>query len=458
MSEPQPVDFASLPEIVEGSRIGAEWWIAWGHLRSRKREGFVSLVTFMAIIGVMAGVALLNCVLAVMTGFEQDLREKILGANSHIAVFHGGGRIHNADQVMSRIDAVEGVHASAPFVYAPMMVSSGVSAQGVRVKGIHPTRTAEVTHVRDDLVLGYGGALDSLDQREAVLAAVGKGELPAVGLDGKPFTSTYEPPLPGALIGDLLADQLMVGPGDQIRLVNPAGSSPGLMGTPVPQVKKVRVAGVFDSGHFEFDGGWLYVDNALLQDMLRLDEAVHAIEVRVEDPSVVEVQTEAIERVLGPDFDGQHWKEVNSELFAALALEKHAMGLILQMVVVNAGLLIITTLLMMMLTKGREIAILKAMGAAPRTILRIFLMEGAAIGAVGTVTGTLLGLAGCGFLTWYDYDLPTDVYYVDSLPVVVDPLTVVTIAVAGFTTSFLCALYPAWRASRLDPVEALRYE
>ena len=128
------------------------------------------------------------------------------------------------------------------------------------------------------------------------------------------------------------------------------------------------------------------------------------------------------------------------------------------MVVVNAGLLIITTLLMMMLTKGREIAILKAMGAAPRTILRIFLMEGAAIGAVGTVTGTLLGLAGCGFLTWYDYDLPTDVYYVDSLPVVVDPLTVVTIAVAGFTTSFLCALYPAWRASRLDPVEALRYE
>ena len=280
-----------------------------------------------------------------------------------------------------------------------------------------------------------------------------------MGIDNEPLPVTEdEPELPGIVIGKELRDQLQVRPGDKIQLINPLGSGVGPMGMPTPSVRNMRVAAVFDSGMFEYDTKWTYVTNALAQDFLKLGPSATGIEIRVDDIDDVDRISADLDNALGYPHYARHWKNLNAKLFAALQLEKWVMGLLLNMIVVNAGLLIITTLIMMVITKGREIAILKAMGATPGTILRIFVMEGAAIGAIGTVLGTAFGLAGCAFLDRYQYPLETDVYYLDTLPVVVDPGAVATIAAGAFIICFLCTIYPSLRASRLDPIEALRYE
>lgn len=460
------VDFDALPPIRRGSTLRTEWWIAFSHLRSKKSETFLSATTLLSILGVTAGVAMLNWVIAVMTGFEDDLRDKILGANAHVVVFRFGGNVVDLEPTMEKIDAVDGVVASAPFVYTEMMLRSPWSGTGVIIKGVDPERTGAVTHLVQDLAEGYDPTHSHLVQfgdgdlatRQAVLAHLDD-PFPPMGLDNEPLEPTVEEPaLPGIVIGKELRDHLQVRPGDKVQIVNPLGSGTGPMGMPTPSVRSVRIAAVFDSGMFEYDTKWTYVTNGLAQDFLKIGDTATGIEVKVDDIDDVEPIARAIEDALGYPNYARHWKNLNAKLFAALELEKWVMGLLLNMIVVNAGLLIVTTLIMVVITKGREIAILKAMGASSGTILRVFVMEGSAIGLVGTVLGTLLGLVGCAFLDRYEYPLETDVYYLDTLPVVVDPKAVVIIAVGAFVICFLCTIYPAWRASRLDPVEALRYE
>ncbi|MCB9686975.1 MAG: ABC transporter permease [Alphaproteobacteria bacterium] len=460
------VDFEALPAVRGGSTFGTEWWIAMSHLRSKKSETFLSATTLLSILGVTAGVAMLNWVIAVMTGFEDDLRDKILGANAHVVVFRFGGNVIDLDPTMEKIDAVDGVVASAPFVYTEMMLRSPWSGTGVILKGVDPERTGAVTHLVADLSEGYDPSHTHLVQyadgdlatRREVLLHLGD-PFPPMGLDNAPLPDTPdEPSLPGIVIGTELRDHLQVRPGDKVQIVNPLGSGTGPMGMPTPSVRSVRIAGVFDSGMFEYDTKWTYVTNALAQDFLKVGDTATGIEVKVDDIDDVERIARDIEGALGYPNYARHWKNLNAKLFAALELEKWVMGLLLNMIVVNAGLLIVTTLIMVVITKGREIAILKAMGASSGTIMRIFVMEGSAIGLVGTVLGTIGGLAGCAFLDRYEYPLETDVYYLDTLPVVVDPKAVAVIAVGAFVICFLCTIYPAWRASRLDPVEALRYE
>ncbi|MEZ4239540.1 MAG: ABC transporter permease [Myxococcota bacterium] len=464
---PPAVDFDALPAPEPGSTLGAEWWIAFSHLRSKKSERFLSMVTVLSILGVTAGVAMLNWVISVMTGFEIDLRNKILGANAHVVVFRYGGNVVDVDEQIDKILGVDGVVAAAPFVYTEMMVRSPWSSTGIVIKGIDPVRTADVTHVMGDLVRGYDpghehlvtyGDGDMATRRE-VLASLGE-PFPPMGIDNLKLPVTEdEPALPGIIIGKELEEHLQVRPGDKIQLINPLGSgSAGPMGLPTPSVRSVRVAAVFDSGMFEYDTKWTYVTNALAQDFLKIGDTATGIEIKVDDIDDVDRIATDLDTVLKPPHYARHWKNLNAKLFSALAVEKWVMGILLNMIVVNAGLLIITTLIMMVITKGREIAILKAMGATPGTILRIFVMEGAAIGTIGTVLGTILGLAGCRFLAQYKYPLETDVYYLDTLPVVVDPWAVATIAAGAFVICFLCTLYPSWRASRIDPIEALRYE
>jgi lipoprotein-releasing system permease protein len=464
-SAPTPFRFDELPPVQGGSTYAAEWWIAWGHLRSKKSETFLSVVTTLSIVGVMAGVALLNCVIAVMTGFEVDLRNKILGANAHIVVFRHGGAFDDPEGAMSKILAVDGVDGAAPFVYAELMLRSDQGSTGVIVKGVDPARTGPVTHVRGDLVEGYTPSrshavsfgVGDLASRAAFIEGIHE-PFPAVGLDRVAISTDLEAPLPGIIVGSELRDQLSVRVGDTVQVINPLGAGAGPMGMPTPSVRPMRVAGVFDSGMYEYDTKWTYMDNGVAQDFLRMNGAVTGIEVRVADIDAVDRITEVIDAELQYPYYARHWKNLNAKLFAALQLEKWVMGLLLNMIVVNAGLLIVTTLFMLVITKGREIAILKAMGASNASINRIFIMEGSVIGAFGTLSGTLLGLAGCAFLDGYQYPLETDVYYLDTLPVVVDPTTVFAIAVSAFVTCFLCTIYPAWRAANVDPVEALRYE
>lgn len=460
------IRFSELPPVVPGSTMAAEWWLAWGHLRSKKTEGFLSVVTLLSILGVVVGVASLNWVISVMTGFEIDLRDKILGANAHVVVFRYGGNVVDVDQQLEKIGGVRGVTGAAPFVYTEMMVRSSWASTGVVIKGLDPVLTAGVTHVLPDLAEGYDPAHahlvkygdGDLQTRREVLLSLAQPFGP-MGLDNLPLPADDEhPALPGIVIGKELRDHLQVRPGDEVQLINPLGGGAGPMGVPTPSVRRVRVAAVFDSGMFEYDTKWTYVTNELVQDFLKIGPTATGIEIKVDDIDDVDRIAAELDEKLGYPHYARHWKNLNAKLFAALELEKWVMGLLLMITVFNAGLLIICTLIMVVLTKGREIAILKAMGATNASVMRLFMMEGAAIGLVGTVVGTLAGLGGCWVLDRYQYPLETDVYYLDTLPVVVDPWAVVTIAVGAFVICFLCTIYPAWRASSLDPVEALRYE
>jgi len=446
-----PLHFDDLPPIPEGRSFGAEWWIATSHLRSKKSEAFVSLVTVLSILGVVAGVAVLNWVISVMSGFEVDLQNKILGTNAHIVVLTHGGDMKDYDETLKKVEQVPGVVAAAPFIYSELMIRSPWASTGIIFKGLAPTLTGSVTDVRKDLYLGPQGDLTSREQKARVFASLAHPIPPPTGDDeGKP--------LPGILIGKELMNTLQVYPGDVVQVINPIGNDAGPMGVPVPQVRTFRVAGVYYSGMYEYDTKWTYVDNHDAQKFLKLGDTVTGLEIKVDDPDDVEAISKAIDRVAPyPDYT-RDWKDLNQKLFQALALEKWVMGLILSMIVVVAALLIVTTLIMLVITKGREIAILKAMGASNGSILRIFVIEGSVIGLVGTILGTILGLVGCWVLKQYGYPLETDVYYLSELPVVVEPINVVVISISAFLLCFLATLYPAWKAAALDPVEGLRYE
>lgn len=445
--------FASLPAVAGGSSFGTEWWIAWGHLRSKQSTVVINVITLLAILGVTVGVGVLNCVIAVMAGFEIDLRDKILGANAHIVVTRPGGLIFDGEAVSDGLLEVPGVVAAAPFVYTELMIRSAMGHTGVIVKGLDPERTGEVTHLRDDLIVTPGGDLSADEQKRVLFDSIA-GPIAPLNPDLQDGTDA----LPGIFIGKELRDQLAVSTGDRVQLINPLGDGTSPMGLPSPTVKLFRIAGVFDSGMYEYDTKWTYVSNADAQGFLKTGPGVNGIEVKVDAIHDVARITAAIDQKLGYPFFVRHWQDTHKKLFDALRLEKYVMGLILSMIVCVASLLIVSTLLMVVITKGREIAILKAMGASNASILRVFVMEGSFIGLVGTSCGTVLGLFGCWALWAYGWPLETDVYYLSTLPVVVEPLNVVGIAVGAFVICFLSTLIPAGLASTLDPVQGLRYE
>ncbi|MCO4743172.1 MAG: ABC transporter permease [Proteobacteria bacterium] len=445
---PVGVDIASLPSVQQGSPRAAEWAIAMSHLGAKKSEAFISVVTVLSILGVLVGVAVLNAVIAVMTGFEVDLRDKILGANSHIVVLRYGGNIVDYDAVAEQVREIDGVEGVAPFVYSEMMIRSAFGTEGIIFKGYDPEMGGDVTHLRGDLVYGPDGEIDSEDVRAALYASM---------VDPIP-DEAGEDALPGIFLGRELMGSLQVEPGDKVQVINPLGGGAGLMGMPTPTVRAYRVGGTFYSGMYEYDTKWTYVTNTEAQKFLKLGDTVTGLEIRVDDMDDVERISLLIEEKIGYPHYARHWKNLNAKLFEALKLEKFVMGLILGMIVLVAGLAIVITLTMLVLTKGREIAILKAMGASSGSIMRIFFMEGAIIGLVGTAFGTVLGLIVCWVLSEYGYPLETDVYYLSELPVVVEPINVVTIAIGTVLVCFVATLYPAYRAASLDPVEGLRYE
>lgn len=450
-SDEPRLDLRALPEVERGSSLGAELWLAWAALRSGAGEAFIGVVTALSVLGVVVGVALLNAVLAVMTGFEVDLRDKILGANAHVVVMHHQQQMVASDEVIAKAESVRGVRHAAPFVYSEMMLRSRWGTSGVILKGIDPARTGEVTDVRDQVNLGLRGETATDAERRDVFAAL-SAPVPFENDEG-------EEPLHGILLGNELAAQLQVRPGDLVQVINPLGRGERtLLGMPSPTFLNLRVVGTFDSGMFEYDTKWSYVGLDVAQRFLDMGDRVTGLELRVDRIDDVDRISREVEQALGYPHYARHWRNMNQALFEALELEKIVMGLILGMVVVVAGLLIVSNLFMLVLTKRREIAILKAMGAGWAHILRVFVFVGAFIGVVGTSLGTALGLLLCEIIARYEYDLGTDVYYVKTLPVVVEPGPVLVVAIGSLVVCFLATIAPALRAARLHPVDGLRAE
>ena len=426
--------------------------VALSHLRSRRHDAGVSAIALISMGGVTVGVMALIMVLSVMEGFEIDLREKILGSNAHVVALSFTGYFGDYKEKADEVAALEEVEAAAPFLYTEAMLRSSWGSAGVVLKGIDPERTHGVTDVVSNLVLGPTGEITDPEEQREVLEQLGNPPRAVA----QPDSDTDE--LPGLIIGKELADQLKVYPGDRVHVINPIGGGVGPMGLPVPRVQPVRIAGVFYSGMYEYDTKWTYMTLTDTQSFLQTEDVASGIEVRVHDPDDVSDITKEIEQTLGTAFYARHWQTLNASLFAALKLEKIVMGLILSLITLVASLNIVGSLILVVVTRAREISIMRAMGASKNTVRLVFMLEGLIIGLVGTTIGTALGLAGSVGLDNYRFPLDTDVYYLDTLPVVIVPETVVAVAISAVLICFTATLYPATIAARIDPVEGLRYE
>jgi len=497
------LDFSQLPAVRPASSLAAEFWIAVRHLMSRKSEAMISIVATLAVVGVIGSVALVNVVTSVMAGFEEAFREQILGANAHIVVLGVAGEVRDHDRIVELAERTPGVRGAAPFVYTEMVLRSSTKHAGVIVKGIDPARTDRVTGLMDDLTLGLEGALSDAAARERVFRGMslptagpsvpdgiavqmldsntipaasanplrdpdvpapsgnGPGLVPIQGLPELALEAPEALPpeaLPGILLGKELASTLSVGPGAELQVIDPFGGAPGPMGLPMPRIKRVRVAGVYESGFYEYDNKWTYMANADLQDFNRMGGAVTGVEVAIDDIYAAPQISQAVDEALGPLYYAKNWQQMNQGLFDALRLERRMSTLILFSSVASAALLIVCVLTMTVLTRGKEIAILRAMGAGRNGILRIFVIEGMLIGVTGAMLGTGLGVLACWVLDLYGFPLDTEVYILKTLPVAIDPANVASIAVGAIITCFLATLYPAISAALIRPVDGLRYE
>lgn len=426
--------------------------VALSHLRSRKHDAGVSVITMVSILGVTVGVTALIMVLAVMEGFEADLRDKILGSNAHLVVLQYGGNFANYRDAVETMEGVEGVESAAPFVYSEVMLRSELGNAGVIFKGIDLARTGKVTDLVSNIKVGPEGLVETDEERWAVVQEL-RDPREAIAQD-----TTDKDKLPGILIGEELAEQLKVYTGDRVHVINPVGGGIGPLGMPTPQVKPFRVAGIFYSGMYEYDTKWTYVAIPDAQDFLRIGDAVTGLEAKATDLDKVGALSKEVDAALPYPFYSRHWKDLNRNLFSALKLEKFVMGIILSLIVGVASLNIVGTLILVVVTRAREISIMRAMGASADAVRLIFMTEGLLIGLVGSAVGTVLGLLGCAALARYEFPLDTDVYYLDTLPVVVHPWTVVVVALSAVLICFLATLYPATMAARVHPVEGLRYE
>jgi lipoprotein-releasing system permease protein len=413
-----------------------EWFIGLRYLKAKRKQTFISIITIISIFGFALGVFALIVVLAVMSGFEKTLRQKILGTQAHLVVLKANQEgMDQYEEVIKEVEQVKGVVSATPFISTQVMLSSESSVFGVLLNGIDPDRVGKVIDLARNMKAG------SLQDLKA------EGESP------------------GIILGAELAKRLGVSINDPIQVISPLGTMTpmGMM----PKMKRFRVAGIFYSGMYDFDNTLAYISIPSAQKFLNMDSRVAGIEIKTDDIYKVKKIGKEIYQKLGIPFWTKDWMEMNRNLFSALKLEKVAMFILLVLIVLVAAFNIISTLIMVVMEKNKDIAILKSMGAPSKGILKIFLIEGGVIGVVGTFIGTITGLAAAlnlekvsGFvekLLGFKF-LPSDVYYIDKLPSQINPMDVVMIVITAILISLLATLYPSWRASRLDPAEGLRYE
>lgn len=405
-----------------------ELFIALRYLFTRRRHSFISVISLVSVLGVALGVGSLIVVLGVMNGFSNDLREKILGVNSHAIVMHLEGGLTDYEEQQQLVATTPGVEAVTPFIYSEVMLSTATGVKGVILRGIDPATAGDVLNIGRDLVQGN---LKNL--------------------------TTHDNP-PGIVVGQELARRLGLTLGSQVNLLSPTGkqSAAGFS----PKVKPFEVVGVFNTGMFEYDTTLAFVSLDAARELLGLKKTrATGLEVKVNDVYAAEEISKAIVKKLGSGYYARNWMEMNANLFAALKLEKTAMFIILILIVLVGSFSIITTLVMMVMEKTKDIAVLMSMGATRESIRRIFLLQGSIIGMVGTTLGYALGVPTCLLLKQYRFiKLPKDVYPLDHLPVRLEWLDLTVIGLVAMALCFVATMYPARQASRLKPAEALRFE
>ncbi len=409
-----------------------ELFIAFRYLLAKRKQIFISLITMISIAGVALGVAALIVVMSVMSGFETELKSRILGNNAHIVVMRYGGAISDYEKVIEKVQKVPGVKLAAPFVLNQVMIAHGRTVSGVVFRGIDLETDPLGKDVRSQITAG-----------SFMKAAVN--------------TSSGSHDYPGIILGSELAKNLGVSVGGRVRIISPVGS-PTPLGM-VPRMKLFQVEGIFSSGMYEYDSSLVYVDLAAAQRLFGLDEKVSGISVQVADVYGAGAVGKKIQQLLGYPFWARDWTDMNRNLFSALKLEQVTMFVILMLIILVAAFNIVSTLFMVVMEKHKDIAILKTLGMPARRVMRIFVWEGMIVGVMGTLLGLGAGIGICELLKNYHFiNLPSDIYYVTTLPVNLEPFYVLLICFVSLLISFLATIYPSYRASKMLPAEALRYE
>jgi lipoprotein-releasing system permease protein len=409
-----------------------EWMLSLRYLRARRREGFISVIAGFSFIGIMLGVATLIIVMAVMNGFRQELLSKILGLNGHLLIQPLESPLTDYAAVADRVSKVDGIYLAAPLVEGQALASSPFNASGVVVRGMLGADVAKLSQISSHI---KQGTLDGFD-------------------DGQ-----------GLAIGIRLAEQLSVRAGDNITLVSPRGAVTP-MGT-TPRIKAYKIAAVFEIGMSEYDSAFVFMPLSEAQAYFNRAGDVTAIEIYTDDPDHIDRFRQSVTDAAARPIYMIDWRQRNATFFNALQVERNVMFLILTLIVLVAALNIVSGLIMLVKDKGSDIAILRTMGATQGAMMRVFLITGASIGVVGTFVGFLLGTIVClnieeirRFLSWLTNTqlFPPELYFLSKLPADMNLRETLAVLVMALGLSLLATLYPSWRAARLDPVEALRYE
>ena len=419
-----------------------ELFVSLRHLKAKRTQKFISLNTWISVGGVALGVMALIVVIAVMSGFGKDLRDKILGANSHVVVTNiSRTGMENYDDIINKITHTEGVNAAAPFILNQVMLTFGGNSAGVVVRGVDPDREAGVSDLEKNLVQGTLKMLEDLEN------------------------TSGEPRRDGIILGKELAHRIGLQRNDAVSMISPA-SRVTPMGL-VPKIKLFRVVGIFESGMFEYDSNLAFISMHAAQKFFSMKGKVSGIEIQVKDIERADQVAKDIQSTLGFPYYARDWMRMNKNLFSALRLEKVVMFIILILIILVAAFNIVSTLFMVVMEKSKEIAILKSMGASRSSIMQIFSFQGLIIGVTGTAIGCVGGFTIVpnlneivGFIeTLFGITaFPSDVYYLDKLPSEIEYFDSFLIVIFSIVICFVASLYPAWRASRMDPVEGLRYE